>query len=91
MLPWLPDYLDGTLEEKCFPLCQGNDDDFIIIFKQYNIYLKKWFLYCCYNNIDIYAASVTNVKQFLAELFYEGAQYGTLHTGRSTQSLKLGS
>lgn len=39
----------------------------------------------------MYATSVNNIIRFLTELFYDGAQYGTLNSCRSALSLILGS
>lgn len=58
--------------------------------KQYNVYLRKWFVYCTQNDIDFYNASIPNVITFLMQLFNEGAQYGSLNTCRSAISLIIG-
>lgn len=58
--------------------------------KQYDVYIKKWFVYCSTNNIDLYNASIPDVIAFLTLMYSEGAQYGTLNTCRSAISLVVG-
>ncbi|XP_072948702.1 uncharacterized protein [Epargyreus clarus] len=58
--------------------------------KQYDTCLRKWFLFCSKNHINFYQASIPNVIYFLTDLFYSGAQYGTLNSCRSALSLILG-
>lgn len=58
--------------------------------KQYNVYLKKWYIYCYQNNVDLYDASISDVISFLTCLYNTGAQYGTLNTCRSALALIIG-
>lgn len=58
--------------------------------KQYDTCLKKWFIFCKTNNIDLYETSVTQVISFLTQLYESGAQYGTLNSCRSALALILG-
>lgn len=58
--------------------------------KQYDVYLKKWWLFCQSKNLDIYVASVPTIIYFLTDLFNSGSQYGTLNSCRSALSLLLG-
>lgn len=59
-------------------------------YKQYDVYLKKWFYYCLHNNIDLFDATIPNIIDFLSKIFNEGAQYGTLNTCRSAIALVVG-
>lgn len=59
-------------------------------FKQYEVYLKRWFEYCTQKNLDVFNASIQTVTNFLEKLFKEGAQYGSLNSCRSALSLLLG-
>lgn len=59
-------------------------------FKQYEVYLKRWFEYCKIQNLSVFDASIPTVANFLAKQFEEGAQYGTLNSCRSALSLLLG-
>lgn len=59
-------------------------------FKQYDVYLRRWFDFCNENSIDLYNASIPQVIYFLNYLYEEGAQYGTLNSCRSAIALLLG-
>ncbi|XP_047028734.1 uncharacterized protein LOC124636613 [Helicoverpa zea] len=58
--------------------------------KQYDVCLKKWFLFCKVNNFDIYEASVPTVIKFLTQIYESGAKYATINSYRSALSLILG-
>lgn len=58
--------------------------------KQYDVALKKWFLYCKQNSVNMYEASIPTVLHFLSELYNDGSQYGTLNSYRSALVLILG-
>ncbi|XP_070521642.1 uncharacterized protein [Cardiocondyla obscurior] len=55
--------------------------------KQYNCNLKRWWEYTYCNGINIYNAKTSEIIKFLAEIFKNGAQYGTLNMARSTIAL----
>lgn len=55
--------------------------------KQYDTSLKKWFIYCHENAVDIYEASVSSVIEFLTGVFNGGGQYGSLNSYRAALSL----
>ncbi|KAL0820486.1 hypothetical protein ABMA28_006351 [Loxostege sticticalis] len=58
--------------------------------KQYDVALKKWFLYCKHNCVNMYEASIPTVLHFLTESYNSGSQYGTLNSYRSALALILG-
>lgn len=58
--------------------------------KQYEVYFKKWWVFCSNNSVDIYNASVPTVIYFLTQVFNDGGQYRTLNSCRSALSLILG-
>lgn len=58
--------------------------------KQYNVYLKKWYIYCDQNNVNFYDASISDIISFFTCLYNTGAQYGTLSTCRSALALIIG-
>lgn len=55
--------------------------------KQYDVCLKKWFLFCQQNSVDMYKASVSSVIEFLTKIFHIGNQYGSLNSHRAALSL----
>lgn len=55
--------------------------------RQYNCSLKRWWNYTHRNSIDMYNAKTTDIIEFLANTFKEGAQYGALNTARSAVAL----
>lgn len=57
---------------------------------QYNVAIKKWFIFCQLNNLDYYDVSVREILKFLTDQFQEGASYGTLNSFRSALSLIIG-
>lgn len=59
-------------------------------FKQYDSCLKKWFQFCIQNNLNLFQPSISNILNFLTELYNNGAQYGTINSCRSALSLLLG-
>ncbi|KAH9631119.1 hypothetical protein HF086_008621 [Spodoptera exigua] len=60
-------------------------------FRQYDVYLKRWFYYCNENGYDLYNASVPQIIYFLTKLYEEGSQYGTLNSCRSALALIISS
>lgn len=59
--------------------------------RQYDVYLKKWYLYCLHNKVDLLNASIPQILNFLVKLYKEeGAQYGTLNCCRSALALIIG-
>lgn len=59
-------------------------------FRQYDVYLKRWFHFCNENNYDLYNVSVPQIIYFLNNLFDAGATYGTLNSCRSAIALLMG-
>nr|CAI5869185.1 unnamed protein product [Callosobruchus analis] len=56
--------------------------------KQYSHTYKLWYKYCTENNLSLYAAPVSEVIQFLHQLFSNGNHlYGTFNSYRSALSL----
>lgn len=58
--------------------------------KQYNVYFKKWYIFCKNNSVNIFHPSIPNILDFLSELYCNGGQYGSLNSCRSALSLLLG-
>ena len=50
---------------------------------QYQIYYKKWELFCCQRNINSLQATLQDGIIFLAELFATGVGYSCINTDRS--------
>lgn len=73
---------------SCIPIMLASLADNSL--KQYDSCIKKWYLFCHTNNLNLFAATVTDVLSFLKELYDGGAQYGTLNSCRSAVSLILG-
>lgn len=59
-------------------------------FKQYDVALRKWFMYCKHNCVNMFEASIPTVLHFLSESYHNGSQYGTLNSYRSALALILG-
>lgn len=59
-------------------------------FKQYDVYLKKWYTYCYQNKLNFYEPTIPEVIGFLTKMFEDGAQYGTLNSCRSALTLIIG-
>ncbi|CAD6214566.1 GSCOCG00004117001-RA-CDS [Cotesia congregata] len=57
--------------------------------KQYDVCLKKWFHYCQGKGIDLYEASVSEVLEFLTNLFKNGSQCGSLNSCRAALALVI--
>lgn len=57
---------------------------------QYNVALRKWYLFCQINNLDCYNSSIREIISFLTIQFKKGASYGTLNSFRSALSLIIG-
>ncbi|VEN52687.1 unnamed protein product, partial [Callosobruchus maculatus] len=58
--------------------------------KQYSHTYKLWYKYCTENKVSLYGASVSEVIQFLRQLYLNGNQlYGTFNSHRSALSLIL--
>ena len=58
--------------------------------KQYDSCLKKWYIFCKNNNVDVFEASIPKIIYFFTELFESGAKFGSLNSCRSVLSLILG-
>ncbi|XP_063366804.1 uncharacterized protein LOC134660224 [Cydia amplana] len=58
--------------------------------KQYDTYLKRWYMFCGKNNIDYFKATIPEVLTFLTELCSEGAGYGSVNCCKSALVLLLG-
>ncbi|XP_055955526.1 uncharacterized protein LOC130010303 [Patella vulgata] len=54
--------------------------------KQYDTYLKRWEQFCCRRKVDTVFAFVTDILDFLVELFNMGLKYSALNTARSALS-----
>ncbi|KAK6191793.1 hypothetical protein SNE40_003385 [Patella caerulea] len=54
--------------------------------KQYDTYIKRWEQYCCRRNVDTVFAFVTDILDFLVELFNMCLKYSALYTARSALS-----
>ena len=54
--------------------------------KQYNLYIKRWQLYCRERQIDSISAPIATGVNFLAALFKTGIGYSALNTARSALS-----
>ena len=62
--------------------------------KQYETFIKKWFVYCSKSTINQFEASLENVLEFLSSFFEKGLGYSSINTVRSAFSalgLKLDS
>lgn len=57
--------------------------------KQYNTYLRKWYIFCTEKGYDLFDVCVTNVLDFFMLLFNEGFQYGTINTTKAALALIL--
>ncbi|CAD6208180.1 GSCOCG00010434001-RA-CDS, partial [Cotesia congregata] len=57
--------------------------------KQYDVCLKKWFHYCQEKGIDLYEASVSEVLEFLTNLFKNSSQCGSLNSCRAALALVI--
>lgn len=60
-------------------------------YKQYDVCVKAWIQYCKINHYDHLISSVPVVIDFLSDIFYKGAKYGTINAYRSALSILLGS
>lgn len=58
--------------------------------RQYDVGLKKWWLFSKKNNISWHSATPKQVLTFLTNQFREGASHGTLNSFRSSISLVIG-
>ena len=54
--------------------------------KQYDTFIKKWFVYCSIRKINQFEASLDNVIEFLSSLFEKGLGYSSINTARSALS-----
>ncbi|MES9881878.1 MAG: tyrosine-type recombinase/integrase [Sedimenticola sp.] len=54
--------------------------------KQYTTYIRKWIQYCGKRKINHLQANVSDVVDFLSELFHKGLSYSALNTARSSLS-----
>ncbi|XP_047990085.1 uncharacterized protein LOC125229321 isoform X1 [Leguminivora glycinivorella] len=59
-------------------------------YKQYDSCLKNWLIYSNNHCINYLKPSVTDVINFLAFIYENGAQYGTINSHKSAISLLLG-
>ena len=52
--------------------------------RQYEVYLKKWRIFCASRNVDPHQADVNQVLEFLSHLFHaKEASYSAINTARS--------
>lgn len=58
--------------------------------KQYNVALKKWWIYCFQHKLEFYTASVPTLLKFLTEQLKAGSSYSSLNTYRSALALIYG-
>ena len=54
--------------------------------KQYNVYIKKWLIYCNTNKTNIFTPRTAAVLDFLAELSESGLKYSAINTARGALS-----
>lgn len=54
--------------------------------KQYNIYIRKWLLYCSKRQVNSVQVSLDYVLDFLAELYEQGLKYTAINSARSALS-----
>ena len=54
--------------------------------KQYNMYIQKWFCYCGKREISGFQVSLSEVLDFLADLFEKGLKYSAINSARSALS-----
>jgi len=57
--------------------------------KQYNVYIKKWSLFCSSVHINNISCNINYVLVFLTNLYTDGVGYSGLNTARSALSLVL--
>ena len=55
--------------------------------RQYNAPTKAWYIYCTFNNYNVFEATEKKVLEFLTNMYENGALYSTLYTARSAVSL----
>ncbi|XP_033758533.1 uncharacterized protein LOC117340863 [Pecten maximus] len=55
-------------------------------YKQYNTYIQKWYQYSDQRSCDPMSPSVTDILEFLTNLFHGGIGYSALNTARSALS-----
>jgi hypothetical protein len=53
---------------------------------QYSTYVKRWELYCCKQNVDMFHPTLNDVLQFLHELHRNNLSYSAMNTARSALS-----
>lgn len=57
---------------------------------QYDVYLKKWWIFCQSKGINIYDSFIPNIIEFFTKMYNDGNQYGSMNSCRSALSLLLG-
>ena len=55
--------------------------------KKYNPYQQKWHTYCQENNINPVTPNITNVLDFLSNLYDQGLSYSAINSAKSALSL----
>lgn len=58
--------------------------------KQYNVVIRKWWLFCIEKNINIFDKSIPSILEFLVKEYHLGANFSTLNSCRSALALILG-
>ncbi|XP_048006663.1 uncharacterized protein LOC125242007 [Leguminivora glycinivorella] len=51
--------------------------------KQYNCYLKKWYIFCKEKCYDIFDVGVAEVLDYFTLLFNQGCQFGSINTAKA--------
>jgi len=59
--------------------------------KQYTVYIKKWFSFCSDNSVKTSSPSINDVLIFLTKLYNDGIGYSGINTARSALSFLIGS
>jgi hypothetical protein len=54
---------------------------------QYDVYLKKWTLFCCERDINPHETTINVVLQFLTSLYESGLRYSAINTARCALSI----
>ena len=54
--------------------------------KKYNPYQQKWHIYCQENNINLATPNITNVLDFLSNLYDQGLSYSAIYSTKSALS-----
>ena len=54
--------------------------------KKYNPYQQKWHTYCQENNINPVTPNITNVLDFLSNLYDQGLSYSAINSAKSAVS-----